>query len=107
MKTRKLIQSLAAVTIAVSFASGAFAMGNDPLGTSAQGALAARVVKLDAGSNYLNVQRNETVTIVRSANAFTWRFDTLGAPSFELAKIAPQGFDAGHVRVYVAEVSKD
>ena len=110
MKTRKLIQSLAAGAIAVTFASGAFAIdsvshqrdANAPLGTPAQGALAARVIKLGAGSEYLNVNRGETVTIVNGEKAFTWRFDTLGTPSFELAKIAPRDFGTGHLRVYVA-----
>jgi hypothetical protein len=110
MKTGKLIQSLAACAISITFASGAFAMdsmshqrdSNSPLGTPAQGAQAARVIKLGPGSKYLNVYRDEVVTIVNGEKAFTWRFDTLGTPSFELAKIAPRDFGAGLVRVYVA-----
>ena len=110
MKKRKLIQSLAAGAIAVTFASGAFAMDsvshqrdtNAPLGTPAQAAQAARVIKLGAGSEYLNVNRGEIVTIANGEKAFTWMFDTLGTPSFELAKIAPRDFGTGHLRVYVA-----
>ena len=110
MKTRKLIQSLAAGAIAVTFASGAFAMDsvshqrdtNAPLGTPAQAAQAARVIKLGAGSEYLNVNRGEFVTIVNGGKTFTWKFDTLGTPSFELAKIAPRDFGASAIRVYVA-----
>lgn len=99
MKTRKLIQSLAAGAIAVTFASGAFAMMD--FGTQAQGARADRVIKLDTGSAYLTVYHGEIATIVSGGKAFTWRFDTLGTPSFELAKIAPPDFGAGAVRVYV------
>lgn len=110
MKTRKLIQSLAAGAIGVTFACGAFAIdsmshqrdSNAPLGTPAQEAPSARVIKLGPGSKYVNVYRGEIVTIVNGEKAFTWRFDTLGTPSFELAKIAPPDFGAGHVRVYVA-----
>ena len=109
MKTRKLIQSLAAGAIAVSFASGAFAMDSvshqrdtNALGTPAQGALTARVINLGTGSEYLNVNRGEFVTIVNGGKTFTWKFDTLGTPSFELAKIAPRDFGASAIRVYVA-----
>ena len=112
MKTRELIQGLAAGAIGVTLASGAFAIDsmsmshqrdtNAPLGTSAQGALTARVVKLGPGSKYLNVYRNEIVTIVNGEKAFTWKFDTLGEPSFGLGKIAPRDFGADHVHVYVS-----
>ena len=110
MKTRKLIQSLAAGAIGVIFTSGAFAIDsmshqrdtNAPLGTPAQGASADRIIKIGTGSKYLNVYRGEIVTIVNGEKAFTWKFDTLGTPSFELAKIAPRDFGAGQVRVYVA-----
>ena len=115
MKTRKLIQSLAASAIAITFSSGTFAMDsmshqrdtNAPLGTPAQGALAARVIKLGTGSEYLNVNRGEVVTIANGEQAFTWMFDTLGTPSFELAKIAPRDFGTGHLSVYVASEPRD
>ena len=99
MKTRKLIQSLAAGAIAVTFASGAFAMMD--LGTQAQGTPNVRVIKLDTGSRYLTVHRGEIATIVNGGKAFTWKFDTLGTPSFQLSEIAPPDFGAGAVRVYV------
>ena len=99
MKTRKLIQSLAAGAIAVTFASGAFAMMD--LGTQAQGTPNARVIKLDTGSKYLTVYHGEIATIVSGGKAFTWRFDTLGTPSFQLSEIAPPDFGAGADRVYV------
>ena len=100
MKTRKLIHSLAASAIAVTFASGAFAM--DELGTPAQGARADRVINLGAGSKYVNVHRGEIATIVKDGKSFTWMFDTLGTPSFGLAAIAPPDFGADQVRVYVS-----
>lgn len=110
MKARKLIQSLAAGAIAIAFASGASAMdsvshtrdANAPLGTPAQAALATRIIKLGTGSEYVNVNRGEAVTIVNGEKAFTWMFDTMGTPSFELAKIAPRDFGTGHLSVYVA-----
>ncbi len=110
MNTRKLIQSLAAGFIGVTFASGALAIDsmsqqretNAPLGTPAQGTPTARVIKLGPGSKYVNVERGEIVTIVNGEKAFTWRFDTLGTYSFELTKIAPRDFGADLVRVYVS-----
>jgi len=109
MKTRKLIQRLAAGAIAVTFASGALAMHsvshqrdtNAPLGMAAPEALADRVIKLGAGSESLDVVRGKIVTIVNGEKSFTWRFDTFGEPSFALAKIAPRDFGTGHIRVNV------
>ena len=120
MKTRNIIQGLAAVAIAVTCASGAYANDenvylaqadsvkttratNAPLGVSAQGMAADRVVKISAKTKYVNVIRGTVVTIQNGDKSFTWKYDTLGTPKIELAKIAPKDFGAGNVMVYVSE----
>lgn len=126
MNTRNIIRGLSAVAIAVTFASGAFAneenvylaqadsvkvtrAANAPLGVSAQGAPADRVVKINAKTKYVNVIRGTVVSIVNGDKTFTWKYDTLGTPKIELVKIAPADFGAGKVMVYVSEevVSSD
>ena len=59
-----------------------------------------RVVDLGGGGKYLNVTRLETIQIKKDENSVTWTFDTLGLPSFSLAKVIPW---ASGVTVYVEE----
>ena len=73
------------------------------LGVSAPEATAGRRITLAPDTRYANVVRGETVTFVYRGKAFTWNFDTLGTPVFELAEIAPRDFGTGHVRIYVGE----
>lgn len=70
-----------------------------PFGYAGSGA-ADRVVNIDGGTRYLNVVRLETVQINVGGKSVTWKFDTLGTPSFPLDNIVP---GAGGVTVYVAE----
>jgi hypothetical protein len=124
MDTRKMIQSLSAVAIAITCASAALAnqdsfylaqapapkatlpatrAANAPLGVSGQGMTADRTVKMTEKTKYINVLQGTVVTIVNGNKSFTWKFDTLGAPKIELAKIAPADFGAGKVVVLVQE----
>lgn len=57
-----------------------------------------RVVDLSGGKKYLNVTRLETIQIKQDGNSVVWTFDTLGQPSFSLAKVVP--WSSG-VTVYV------
>ncbi len=70
-----------------------------PYGHATSGA-AARVVKIDSGTKYLNVTRLETVRFDLGSKSVTWKFDTLGTAPFSLAKVIP---GAEGVTVYVAE----
>lgn len=73
-------------------------------GHAAPETAAARVITLDGDSKYVNVENGETVTMRVNGKAITWTFDTFPrATSFDLQTIAPQGVDAGAIRVYVAE----
>lgn len=60
---------------------------------------ADRVVNLDS-ARHLNVTRLETVQIKTGDKSITWKFDTLGTPSFPLSKAVP-GFEG--VTVHVEE----
>lgn len=59
-----------------------------------------RVVDLSGGRKYLNVTRLETIQIKKDGNSVVWTFDTLGQPSFSLAKVIPWASD---VTVYVED----
>lgn len=61
---------------------------------------ATRTVNIDSTTRYLNVTRFDTVKINVGGKSVTWKFDTLGTPSFPLASIIPE---AKGVTVYVAE----
>lgn len=110
MKTSTPTQVFVAGVAAATFASGAFAIGQQDInrfGTPAPEKAASRVIKLDTASKYLNVTRGETATIVKDGKAFTWHFYTLNNSSFELAAIAPKDFGASQIRVYVAPSPQD
>lgn len=59
-----------------------------------------RVVDLGDGRKYLNVTRLETIQITKDGNSVVWTFDTLGLPSFSLAKVIPW---AAGATVYMEE----
>lgn len=108
MKIRTLAQGFVAAAAALTFASGAFAndtirhnQETDRFGTVALENAASRVIKLDANSKSLNVMRGENVTIVKDGKSFKWNFNTLDTSTFDLAKIAPNDFGAGNIKVYV------
>lgn len=69
-----------------------------PLGYAVSGS-ADRIVNIDSGTKYLNVEQNETVQINLGGKVLTWKFDTSGTPTFSLSKIF-HGVDG--VTVYVS-----
>lgn len=73
-----------------------------PFGYAASGR-ADQVITLDGTSRYVNVTRLETVEFDIGGKRFAWKFDTLGTPSFPLAKIAPRGVKVDDIQVYVSE----
>lgn len=62
--------------------------------------VASRTINVDKSTHYLNVSRDEVVKINVDGKSTTWKFDTLGTPSFALASIIP---NAMGVKVYVEE----
>ena len=69
-----------------------------PLGYAVKGP-ASREVDLAAGTAHLNVVAGETIRFVNGGKDVTWRFDTLGTPTFMLSEAIP---GAPRVRVHVA-----
>ncbi|MRW82726.1 CzcE family metal-binding protein [Pseudoduganella sp. FT26W] len=91
---------LLAAIFAVSCA-GAHAANN--YGSTAPQTAAEKLIAVGPQTKYINVDNGETVTFVHGHEMFTWNFRTLHeSDSFKLADIAPAGFDAGNVEVYVA-----
>ncbi|NGZ88144.1 CzcE family metal-binding protein [Duganella aceris] len=64
---------------------------------------AMRTVTISSDTKGVNVTNGETVRFNVDGQSFTWHFDTIrNETSFDLAKIAPAGVNAGTVRAYVA-----
>ncbi|WP_310449512.1 CzcE family metal-binding protein [Sulfuritalea sp.] len=78
------------------------ALTRGDLGFLAQGK-ADTTVRITPQTRYVNAEHTGTLKIENDkGQSFTWFFDTLTAPvSFSLKTIAPAGFDAGNVWVYV------
>jgi hypothetical protein len=103
-----LRRSLAAsaLALAAAFAVPAFAAqpaASSNYGTPVHAGQADREIRLDPATRWVNVQQNETVRFVVGGQNFTWRFDTLGTPTFDLNQVAPAGMLGGApITVYVA-----
>jgi hypothetical protein len=109
MLNAKRLASLIAVAALSStvFASGAQAAVG-ATGTAADfgapvaGGSADYQVVIAANAKSINVADGETVLFVKDGKSFAWHFSTFGGEStLALAKIAPAGFDAAGVKVYV------
>lgn len=72
-------------------------------------AAAGRLVNLDGGVRWVNVAGGETITFARGAQRFTYRFDAPGGATAEvpLSRIAPAGFGAGDVRIFISPSQED
>ncbi len=94
-----------ATLLALASAAGAAPVRSDAAawGMPAADAAAARTIDLRDGARYLNVNDGETVRVVHDGRSFTWTFSAPGRDGVvALDRIAPPGFDAVPVRVYVA-----
>lgn len=110
-----LSRSAIAAAIALGISSPVqadHAAANPNYGTPVHAAQADREIRISSGTRWANVMRNETVRFV-VANAageksFTWKFDTLGLPVFDLNQVAPEGALGGRrVTVYVGPGTSD
>jgi hypothetical protein len=70
-----------------------------PYGYASPG-VAAREIKIDSGTRFLNVKQLETVRIDAGGKSTIWTFDTLGTTPFPLSKIVA---GADGVTVFVDE----
>lgn len=104
----KIAAVLAVLTMGALSPVGAFAHDGHnhataALGNAAQAAYATHTVAVDANVKSVNVDQNDVVTFDVAGKSFTWQFGTFRAgTSFDLADIAPEGFNTHGVRVYVA-----
>jgi len=95
-----LKNTLFALTIATATLGAAHAAD---YGQTVDNHFSQRVVNLDADTKYVNVTNGDTVQFVQQGKTFTFHFDTYpNVTEVDLKKIAPSGFDAGAVEVYVA-----
>ena len=72
-----------------------------PFGTPAPGTSAQRSIDLLPNTKYVNVEQGQVIKFSSAGKTFTWNFDTLGTPNFDLAKIAPKDINVGNIHVYV------
>lgn len=96
--------SIAALASIMAAAGMAQAMAPH-YGSATQAGAAEREIRIEPGTKWVNVNRNETVRFVSTASgkSFVWKFDTLGTPSFDFGQIAPNGVaDQQRIRVFVA-----
>jgi len=97
------ILTVVALSPLAAFAHDGVSQANPALGNAAQAAAATQTVAIKSGTKSVNVNQGDVVTFEVAGQAFTWQFDTLrSSTSFDLAEIAPHGFDTQGVRVYVA-----
>jgi hypothetical protein len=73
-----------------------------PLGSPAAENFTQRTINLLPDTRYVNVEQGETIKFTSGGKTFTWHFDTLGTPTFKLAKIAPKDINSGNIQVYVS-----
>ncbi|GAB3254426.1 CzcE family metal-binding protein [Chitinimonas naiadis] len=60
-------------------------------------------VEINPQTRWINVTNDQTITIRQGGSVFSWHVDVLhGEGVVALGAIAPAGFDAGEVRIYVA-----
>lgn len=80
--------------------TGTFMNGQSYYGQPTSQAAAARVVDV-ASSRPINVVHGETVTFRSEGKEFSWTFNGLGGRAVDVAKIAPAGFPAKPLTVYI------
>ena len=88
---------------AASFAAGAdtFRNGESLYGHPSGEATNARVVDVGGSTVSIAVPYGETVTFRSDGQRFTWTFDGLDRRAVDIAKIAPAGFPAKPLTIYV------
>ena len=106
-----LVPALAVLTLsAVSLSAGAITRADvygeraqAPAAQSIFSAVAGRTITVTGETKWVNVEHGEVIRFVSNGQEFTWYFDGLAQPQpFDLAQIAPAGFTAQRVAVYVS-----
>jgi len=106
-----LVPALAVLTLsAVSLSAGAITRADlygekaqAPVAQSIYSAVAGRTIEVTGETKWVNVEHGEVIRFVANGQEFTWYFDGVAQPRpFDLAQIAPAGFTAQRVTVYVS-----
>lgn len=101
--TLSLIVTGIAATLSLSALAAPAAHTPAYYGQATSGEGAEQQIDIQPQTRWVNVTNGDTVTFSQNGKTFSWHFDTLHHDdNFDLAEIAPQGFEAGKVRVYVA-----
>jgi hypothetical protein len=94
-----------ALAAGIAFAAPAFAGNSVASYGVAVNSTATATKTVDVSSlkrPYINVRCGDVVVFRNGDRSFTWKFDVKGHRTFDLAKVAPQGFVASPIKVYVA-----
>jgi len=106
-----LVPALAVLTLSAASLSAGAITPADLYGEKAQAsaeravvmAVAGRTIEVTGESKWVNVKHGEVIRFVSNGQEFTWYFDGMSQPRpFDLAQIAPAGFTAQRVTVYVS-----
>lgn len=101
-----LVPALAVLTLSATSLSASALTSADLYGERAQAiysATAGRTIEITGQTKWVNVKHGEVVRFVGNSQEFTWYFDGISQPQpFDLAQIAPTGFTAQRVTVYVS-----
>lgn len=103
--TLKSIAVLALTAVSAgTFAAGSdtFSNGQSLYGQPSRDPAGVRVVQIGSVER-LNVRYGETVSFSNAGQQFAWTFDGLDNRAVDLAKIAPSGFAAKPLTVYVGK----
>lgn len=97
--------TIIAATIAAAAAGAQASVNPAPkaqYGMAGSAASADRHIVINGDTKWVNVDNGDTVEFTVNGKSFTWHFDTLHPEQVvDLAKIAPEGVNAGMVTVYV------
>lgn len=106
--------ALAGALAALGSNASVYAAGGDTYmnGASLYGApapegSATRTTSVDKAMKQVNIVCGDIVTFTSGGKNFTWKFDVASHRPVPLAKIAPSGFDAGALTVYVSRNSME
>jgi len=106
MNTKLIASTAVALALsALSLTAQAAYAPNPLLGDVVTPAAGDRVIAIDAGTKFINVRSDETVTFRANGKEFAVKFDG-NSSAFDLASIAPQGTLDHSVTAYVMLVPR-
>ena len=101
----RLVSTVFACAAGLAVASSSIAANTEMLGDPSVPSAASRVITIKPDTRWINVARDETVTLVNASNgqSFAWHFDT-PVNVLDLAGVAPADVLNGrHITAYVGE----